>query len=154
DDGPGVHTAELGAYLAAQEIGATFFVVGAHAKGQQEVLRELRDEGHLIGNHTFTHPGLANFARAGGDVVGELTRTHEIIEPYALGPSTYFRPPYGNWRETESPPYSSVAERLNESGQFRGYIGPVNWDITGEDWECWRQGMLPEAAARKYLDEI
>src|SRR5581483_2844436 len=78
-DGPGPHTTELGRYLHERGISATFFVVGRHAEQAPETLARLRDWGHLIGNHTYSHPALADLARAGGDVVGEIARTHEII---------------------------------------------------------------------------
>jgi hypothetical protein len=78
------------------------------------------------------------------------------------GPVTYLRAPYGNWRQTvEVAPGvrrdrsdSIVAARLNASGRFPHVVGPVNWDIVAEDWECWRLGIPPEEAARRYVDEV
>src|SRR5204862_455355 len=85
DDGPGPHTRELGRFLSDEGISAAFFVVGRHAEGQEDVLRELRDCGHLIGNHTYSHPGLATLAKAGGDVVGEVARADAVIRPFVTG---------------------------------------------------------------------
>jgi peptidoglycan/xylan/chitin deacetylase (PgdA/CDA1 family) len=156
DDGPGPHTLQLGRYLYEQGIPATFFVVGSHARGQEHVLHWLTAWGHRIGNHTWSHPGLVALARAGGDVVGELVRTDALIRPYVHGGVVFFRPPYGNWRERTADgqadkPTSIVCDILNASGRFADYIGPVNWDIVAEDWECWRRGVPPEEAARRYL---
>jgi peptidoglycan/xylan/chitin deacetylase (PgdA/CDA1 family) len=157
DDGPGAHTEELGRYLHAEGIAATFFVVGSHAQGREDVLRRLAGWGHRIGNHTWSHPGLVSVAVAGGDVVGELARTDALIRPYVVGEVVFFRPPYGNWREkadgATDKRTSIVCDLLSRSGRFKDYVGPVNWDVCAEDWECWRQGVTPDEAARRYLAE-
>jgi peptidoglycan/xylan/chitin deacetylase (PgdA/CDA1 family) len=158
-DGPGPNTLELGGYLFEQQIAATFFVVGSHAEKHRDVLARLQKWGHLIGNHTYSHPGLVSLALAGGDVVGELQRTDEIIRPYVSSEVVFFRAPYGNWREKVRPDSdedkatSLVADILNRSGQFSDYVGPVNWDIVAEDWACWRQGISAAECARRYLKE-
>jgi hypothetical protein len=46
-----------------------------------------------------------------------------------------------------------VGDLLNRSGRFPHYVGPIGWDIVAEDWECWRQGLDPEIAARQYTAE-
>lgn len=159
DDGPGADTLELGRYLFEQEIAATFFVVGNQAEKQRDILAQLQKWGHLIGNHTYSHPGLVALALAGGDVVGELVQTHRVIRPYVSGEVVFFRAPYGNWREKVRPDSdedkdtSIVADILNRSGQLADYVGPVNWDIVAEDWECWRQGISALECARRYLLE-
>jgi peptidoglycan/xylan/chitin deacetylase (PgdA/CDA1 family) len=158
DDGPGPHTRELGRYLFEERIAATFFVMGQHAEMQPDFLAQLREWGHLIGNHTYSHPGLVALARAGGDVVGEIQKTDDIIRPYVSSDGILFRAPYGNWREKmpdsdRDSDHSIVADILNRSGRFPDYVGPVNWDIVAEDWACWRQGISAEECARRYLDE-
>ncbi len=154
DDGPGSETAELGAYLCEQNIAATFFVVGSHAAARPQALRSLQACGHLVANHTYTHPGLVALALAGGDVVGELVKTDQIIHEAISSEVTYFRPPYGNWRESDNGrdrPTSVVASLLNASGRFRNYVGPINWDINPEDYDFWRHGAAPEECARACL---
>lgn len=158
-EGPGPRTAELGEYLAARGIAATFFVIGRHAERHRDLLGRLAGWGHLIGNHTYSHPGLANLAASGGDVVDEIARTDEILDPF-VGPGVKFlRPPYGNWRETEEMdgerrdrPISIVAQALNRDGRFRHYVGPINWDISGQDYDFWRQGLPAEECALRYLE--
>ncbi len=158
DDGPGPHTQELGRYLFSEQIAATFFVMGSHAEPQLDTLEHLRDWGHIIGNHTYSHPGLVSLALAHGDVIGELKKTDRIIRPYVTSEAVLFRAPYGNWREKqpssdEDRDVSLVADILNRSAQFMDYVGPINWDIVAEDWECWRQGISAEECARRYLAE-
>jgi peptidoglycan/xylan/chitin deacetylase (PgdA/CDA1 family) len=158
-DGPGPHTEELGRYLHEQGIAATFFVVGSHAQMHRDILARLHGWGHLIGNHTYSHPGLVALALAGGDVVGELARTDAIIRPYVSSEVVFFRAPYGNWREKVAPDAeqdkdcSLVADILNRSGALPDYVGPVNWDIVAEDWACWRQSVSAEECAWRYLVE-
>jgi peptidoglycan/xylan/chitin deacetylase (PgdA/CDA1 family) len=160
-DGPGPRTDELGAYLHSRGIAATFFVIGRHAEAHRDLLDRLRDRGHLIGNHTDSHPGLVSLAMSGGDVVGEVARTDEIIAPHAGTRIKFLRAPYGNWRETEEAgdasrdkPISIVARALNRSGRFRDHVGPINWDISGEDYDFWKEGRPAEDCARRYLELI
>jgi len=150
DDGPGPRTAELGDYLAGQGIAATFFLIGSHARAYPEIVARLKAGGHLVGNHTETHPPLVAFARDGGDVEGELAQTDLAI---GLGGVTYFRPPYGDWREGSSPS-SSVAARLNASGRFPHLVGPVGWDIDCADWRFWKLGRTAEECGQGYLEAI
>jgi peptidoglycan/xylan/chitin deacetylase (PgdA/CDA1 family) len=160
DDGPGPGTAELGRYLRDEGVRATFFVLGRHAEDRRDLLADLHATGHLIGNHTYTHPGLVAFVLGGGDAADELLRTDALIRPFAGAGPVLFRPPYGNWREKVAPgddrdqDVSVVAERLNRDGRLAGYVGPVNWDVCAEDWECWRQRLPAEEAARRYVAEV
>ena len=158
--GPGPRTSQLGDFLFEQGIGATFFVVGKHAEAHASTAQRLLEWGHLIGNHTYSHPGLVDLTLAGGDPVEELERTHDIIAEYVDGSPLLFRPPYGSWRERTRPggpedkASSIVAERLNRSAKLAAYLGPIMWDIAAEDWHAWRREEPPEVCARRYLDEI
>jgi peptidoglycan/xylan/chitin deacetylase (PgdA/CDA1 family) len=160
DDGPGPDTAELGRFLFTEGIGATFFVLGRHAARRQATLRKVHRWGHLIGNHTYSHPGLLRLAQSGGDVVREVDRTHAVIKDFVSGNVVFFRPPYGNWREKTRPagpedrPTSPVADVLNRSGRFAHYVGPIKWEIVAEDWAYWERGDPVEACAEAHLKKI
>jgi peptidoglycan/xylan/chitin deacetylase (PgdA/CDA1 family) len=161
-DGPGPHTRELGRYLRDQGIRGTFFVLGRHLQRHRDSVVALNEWGHLVGNHTYSHPGLVALAEAGGDVIAEVERTDALLRPIVPGPVSYFRAPYGNWRQTVEPTagvrrdrsHSIVAAQLNASGRLAHVVGPVNWDIVAEDWECWHLGIPPEEAARRYVEEV
>jgi peptidoglycan/xylan/chitin deacetylase (PgdA/CDA1 family) len=159
DDGPGTHTRKLGRYLADNGIQTTFFVIGQVAADQPKLLRELCDWGHLIGNHTWSHPGLVDLVLQGGDAVAELARTDAVIRPL-LSPPIFFRPPYGSWRSpprgpsANSSPTSCVAPSLRASQQFDDYLGPIMWDIVGEDWRYWQEGRSVEECLQRHLEEI
>jgi peptidoglycan/xylan/chitin deacetylase (PgdA/CDA1 family) len=157
DDGPGPSTEELGHYLFSNGIAACFFVMGRHAEQYPAVLRRLHGWRHILGNHTYSHCGLVDLALAGGNVVEEIAATDAIIKPYTGGTRIFLRPPYGSWRQQSRPNgpqdfrTSIVADLLNASGRFAHYIGPINWDIVGEDWDCWRHDQSPEECARRYI---
>lgn len=158
DDGPGKDTIRLARYLGDEEVRATFFVVGQHVSRFPAALEMMHIRGHLIGNHTYSHPGLVDLLARGGDAVEELAKTNRLIRPYA-GETVYFRPPYGSWRPETAPgeppeQFSAAAESLNRSGQFIDYLGPIMWDVTGGDWGCWERNESVEACLVRYLDEI
>jgi peptidoglycan/xylan/chitin deacetylase (PgdA/CDA1 family) len=164
DDGPGEpadgaeapDTREPGRFLHEEGIAATFFAVGQHAAGRAELIRQLRGWAHLVANHTWSHPGLVALALSGGDVIGEIERADAAL---GVGRAKVFvRAPYGDWREKgpagPDKPTSVVAALPNACSRFPRHVGPVNWDVCAEDWECWRQGLSAEEAARRHLAEI
>jgi hypothetical protein len=103
---------------------------------------------------------LVALAEAGGDVIGEVTKTDVIIRPYVSAPVIFFRAPYGNWRQKDPRdgqtdlPISIVADILNRSGEFPNYVGPVNWDISAADYDSWRRGASAEECAAAYVQKI
>ncbi len=158
--GPGPRTAALAAFLAERGVAATFFMVGQHIAHYPEIPRQVQALGHLIGNHTYSHPGLVALAQSGGDVVGEIARTDELLRDAVAGLVTFLRAPYGNWREKIAPDSdvdrrsSIVAEILNRSGRFANYVGPINWDISSLDWEFWGRGDPAASCADALLAKI
>jgi peptidoglycan/xylan/chitin deacetylase (PgdA/CDA1 family) len=160
DGDPGPRTLELAEFLATSGVPATFFVVGKFAREVPEILTRLDRLGHLVGNHTDSHTGLVVFVRRGGDATAELAAADRIIQERALRPLTFFRAPYGNWRETvasdvrEDRPTSIVAGMLNQSSLARAHVGPINWDISGHDYDYWHQGRTAEECAGEYAERI
>ncbi len=148
DDGPGPYTLEIARFLNRYGIRACFFVVGIFAIEHPEILDELDQLGHIIGNHTFEHPDLPYYVSINGDVQDQVIRTNALIQKYNQGKITYFRAPYGKW----SP---EVAHELNanirSSYQF---AGPVYWDIEGIDCYYWKLGKSVEDAVNIYLEKI
>ena len=158
DDGPGKDTVQLARYLSDEDVRATFFVVGRHVSRFPAALETIHVRGHLIGNHTYSHPGIVDLMTRGGNIVDELAKTNRLIRPYA-GEMVYFRPPYGSWRpetaeDIETAPFSAAAESLNQCGQFADYLGPIMWDVTGGDWGCWERKESVDNCLVRYLSEI
>jgi len=159
DDGPGPQTAELSRFLADHGISATFFVIGEEAASRPDVLQQLHADGHVLGNHTWSHPGLVSCLETGGDVIHELAAAHNVIREFCDDGPIYFRPPYGNWRQVDSETgsdceHSIVAKALAAWGEGKHYVGPVNWDISAEDFDYWLRRRSPQACAAAYLDLI
>ena len=156
--GPGPKTVELGDYLAGRGIAATFFVIGSHVRANPGIVARLRAGGHLVANHTDTHPTLVSFFQGGGDVQGELSSADLAIgSPSAAGDLTFFRAPYGYWRDESADgdsTTSSVAAALNASGRFPHLVGPVGWDIDRFDWNFWKLGQTAEECGQSYLEAI
>jgi peptidoglycan/xylan/chitin deacetylase (PgdA/CDA1 family) len=159
DDGPGHGTEDIGGFLFDQDIEATFFVTGRHAAERPQLLRRLHAWGHLIGNHTYNHPGLVDLVKRGGDVVAEVVQTDAVIREFLTDELSFFRPPYGSWREPSTNPRSAasislVAAILNRARQCRHYVGPIKWDIVGEDWTFWEQDGPIEACVQAHLEAV
>src|ERR1700733_14183506 len=94
DDGPNpTWTPKLLDILASHEVSATFFLLGAQANAYPELVRRIAAAGHVIGNHTWSHP---NLARSSSEVIREeLKRTQQTLQQTTHAPIMFFRPPYG-----------------------------------------------------------
>ena len=94
DDGPHpVHTPRLLDLLAEEKVAATFFVVGSQAAAHPDIVRRMREEGHAVGNHTYTHLEAGKVdART---YVREVRRTHRELEQLIGESPRLFRPPHG-----------------------------------------------------------
>lgn len=160
DRGAGPRTLELGEYLFNEGISASFFIIGDHAQRHPGVMSQLARLKHTIGNHTFTHSGLVPLAVSGGKVVEEISRTSALIRSEVSQPIMFFRAPFGNWRETvgadpvRDKPISIVADLLNRHNACRSLVGPINWDISGHDYDYWRKGLSAPECAAEYLESI
>jgi peptidoglycan/xylan/chitin deacetylase (PgdA/CDA1 family) len=94
DDGPhSKYTKELLKILKEEDAKATFFVLGSRAKYYPEILKQAAEEGHQIGNHSYSHKQLASLEDK--KIKDEIDRTNKIIKD-ATGIGTIaLRPPYG-----------------------------------------------------------
>lgn len=118
DDGPHpCFTEQLLDGLKERGVKATFFVTGEHAELHPEVIERMENEGHLIGNHTYSHMQLRSGNRE--EFREELIKTNEVISEITGEDVLYVRPPYGSWDK-------SFEEELN--------MFPVLWTIDPLDW--------------------
>jgi peptidoglycan/xylan/chitin deacetylase (PgdA/CDA1 family) len=121
DDGPnGDTTLQLLEVLARHNARATFFLVGQHVQQQPEIVRAIHQAGHLLGNHTWTHPWL--FYKTGRTIREELSRCNRAIEDITGAPVRYFRPPHGARRW-------AVLDIAGELG-----LATVQWNVMAMDW--------------------
>lgn len=102
DDGPSPYTVEILDILQRYDILATFFVLGQVISSYPEVLQRIVADGHVLGNHTWSHPYIVN-SEAEAD--REIERTAELIYDYTRVRTQLFRPP-GGYLNNALTPYS------------------------------------------------
>jgi peptidoglycan/xylan/chitin deacetylase (PgdA/CDA1 family) len=123
DDGPNdPHTFRLLEILARHHVRATFFLIGRFVRQRPDIVRELIQGGHVVGNHTFTHP-LLTFQSA-VEVRKQLRDCRAALQDAIGEHSNFFRPPFGGRR----PAVLDSARRLG--------LEPVLWNVTGYDWNA------------------
>lgn len=128
DDGPSEYTAPILDILKRKQVPATFFVIGQNAEQFPGALKREYAEGHTIGNHTYTHPNIAQESEESTTL--ELNTTLRLIEHDTGRSSILFRPPYNADSEPQTP-----AELLPiQRAQDRGYV-TVGEKIDPRDWE-------------------
>ncbi len=122
DDGPNpAATPELLDILDRHGARATFFFVGGFVREQPALVRRVHAAGHLIGNHTQTHPWL--YRQTARVIREELMACNAALEDTLGAPVRYFRPPYGSRRP-------AVMRTARELG-----LTTVQWNCMGHDWE-------------------
>jgi peptidoglycan/xylan/chitin deacetylase (PgdA/CDA1 family) len=94
DDGPCAQTPAVLDVLKKHNVQAAFFVIGRNISGNEGALARIAREGHLIGNHTFTHTPWFPFFPS-GKMVLDLGKNAEIISNVTGARVKWFRPPYG-----------------------------------------------------------
>lgn len=121
DDGPNTAcTPELLDLLARFRVKATFFMLGGFAREQKALARRVLAEGHIVGNHTMTHPWLVMVGHR--RVREELAGGKAALEDVLGVPMHYFRPPHG----ARSPYVLRTARELG--------MTTVQWNAMGKDW--------------------
>ena len=121
DDGPnGDTTLRLLDILAEHDAHATFFLIGDCVRQQPQIARRVAEAGHLIGNHSMTHPVLA--WQSAARIREELSGCNAIFEDVIGAKARYFRPPHGARRP-------AVLRTARELG-----MTPVLWNVTAFDW--------------------
>ncbi len=129
DDGPDPEwTPVILDILKARNVKATFFVIGTEAERHPEIISRIIAEGHELGNHTFTHP---NLAEAPESLIRlELNATQRLIESLTGRSTILFRPPYN----ADSRP--SNLQELTPIGiaQSLGYMTILE-NIDPRDWQ-------------------
>lgn len=118
DDGPHpVYTPRILDLLAEHGAKATFFVVGLAAREHPDIVRRMVDEGHAVGNHSWSHPSLPLLSRRAREL--QLDWTEEVLPDQ---PVKLFRAPWGH-----------QDLHIRRLAGRRGYR-VVTWNVMAEDW--------------------
>ncbi|MET9731001.1 polysaccharide deacetylase family protein [Streptomyces sp. NPDC006458] len=121
DDGPDPrYTPDILDTLSEYDVRAMFFVCGQMASARPDLLERTADEGHVVGNHTWSHPLLTQLSRS--LVHSEMKRTCDVIEEAIGERPEWFRAPYGAWNR-------AVFQIGAELG-----MEPLAWTVDSRDW--------------------
>ena len=119
DDGPHpVYTKKLLDGLKERHVKASFFLIGESIPGNEELVRQMAQDGHLVGTHCYSHEDLTKMVPQ--KAIEDITRTNEMIRDISGQLPDHIRPPYGRW-----------------SDDLEAAVGmtPVFWDIDTLDWK-------------------
>lgn len=121
DDGPNdAATERLLEVLALNEVHATFFLIGEFVRQRPALVRSIAAAGHIVGNHTMTHPWLS--WQSAARIRQELAGCNALLEDTLGGPIRFFRAPHGARRPV-------VLRTARDLG-----LTAVQWNITAFDW--------------------
>jgi peptidoglycan-N-acetylglucosamine deacetylase len=134
DDGPDPqYTPKILDILREAKAPATFFIIGLNGERFPGILERIVNEGHEIGNHTFTHPNIANISATQFKL--ELSATQRLFESVVGRESLLFRPPYAEDSEPNTPEEVAPLEFVNERNYLTVgmLIDPGDWKRPGVD---------------------
>lgn len=118
DDGPHPrYTEQLLDGLAERNVKATFFLLGTNIEGNEEIVKRIAEEGHLIGNHTFYHVDITKLEEQ--EACREILDTSQRITSITGQAVEYIRPPFGNW---------------DKELECEVMMIPIFWSVDTLDW--------------------
>lgn len=120
DDGPSeIYTPILLEGLKKRGVKAAFFLIGESAKKNPGLVQQMVKDGHVVGNHTYTHVQLNGMSVE--NAMKEITDANEVLENITGRQVVYIRPPFG-----------AFDEELDEKCDMI----QVLWDVDPLDWKC------------------
>lgn len=136
DDGPhAVWTPILLDGLKERGVKATFFLMGQNIPGNEEIVERMAREGHLVGNHSYSHLLLTKAdSRA---VCQAVDRTSRLIQEITGQEPQYIRPPYGEW---------------NEELDCTLDLTPVFWTVDSLDWKLKDRAQIVDRVLKDVED--
>lgn len=120
DDGPGISTEKVLNVLQKENTKAGFFLIGKKIQGNEALLKRMFAEGHIIGNHSYSHDFWFDL-NTGAQFKRDLTKAEEEIERVIGTRPLFFRPPYG----VTTPALAGVVKALN--------FHTIGWDVRSLD---------------------
>ena len=126
DDGPNPATTNqaLGT-LSKYGIKATFFVLGKNVSGNEEILKRMKAYGHVIGNHSWSHPVLSKLSL--DEAKKQITDTEDALTKVLGSSSKLMRPPYG-----------AITDDIRNSLD----LSFIMWDVDSLDWKSKNEAAI------------
>ena len=137
DDGPSKYTPQILDTLEKYGVKATFFSIGKNVERYPDIARRIVCDGHVIGNHTYSHPFWAPMETP-GQIKSQIDQAEKAIETVTGVSTCLFRPPHG-WR---SPWMAQLLKKNNYT--------VVMWTVTPEDWE----NISAETVEKRVMSKI
>ena len=95
DDGPSPEcTKDLLEGLKERNVKATFFVIGEKAEAYPDLIKKIQDDGHIIGNHSYTHVNLGILSKK--DACEQIRKTNDAIYQITGEYPQFLRSPFGS----------------------------------------------------------
>lgn len=88
---------ELLAILKEKKVRANFFIEGKWAKENVELVKMIKSQNHLIGNHAYNHPDMARLSNQ--EMVEQISQTNDILKAITGNTPTWFAPPSGSYNQ-------------------------------------------------------
>ena len=126
DDGPhSLYTPQLLDGLKKRGVKASFFLIGQNIDGNEDIIRRMKEEGHLIGNHSQSHMQLT---KENAELAcRQINSTNQKIYEITGEMPSYIRPPYGSW---------------NEELECMVPMTVTLWDVDPLDWKTQDKGKI------------
>ena len=126
DDGPNPATTNQALdTLSKYGIKATFFVLGKNVSGNEEILKRMKADGHVIGNHSWSHPILSQLSL--DEAKKQITDTEDALTKVLGSSSKLMRPPYG-----------AITDDIRNSLD----LSFIMWDVDSLDWKSKNEAAI------------
>ena len=136
DDGPSQYwTKGLLDGLKERNVKATFFLIGANVEGRESLVERMVAEGHLIGNHTYSHVQLTTVSSA--EACREIDQANQVLSETVGEVIHYIRPPFGSWQEG----LDSLVD-----------MQVVLWTVDPQDWKVQNTKIIVENVLSQVKD--
>lgn len=135
DDGPNYNTNKILDVLNKYHVPATFFVLGSKIKGNEYILKKMKDSGMEIGNHTYNHLLLTKYKE--DKIKKEITDTNNLIFEITGKEPKLFRPSYGS--------FNKKIKNISE-------MPIIIWDIDTLDWKYHNSKKITSRVVNKVKD--
>lgn len=137
DDGPHEkYTPMLLDGLKERNVSANFFLMGKNAEKYPDIVKRIHAEGHIIGNHSYSHVQLNAMKEL--EACQEMTKTNRVIEGITGQTPDYVRPPFGAWSHNLDCITNMIV---------------VLWDVDPLDWKCQNKDLVVKRVVSKVKED-